>query len=230
MVKIYNSSKEAIADMQNGSSIMIGGFGICGIPENLLRAIEEKGIKDLSVISLTAHIDDYGLGVLIKNKKVKKMIASYIGENSEIERQYFNNEIELELIPQGTFAERMRAKGAGIPAFYVPAGVGTEVANGKEVRIINGKEYILEEALGADYAIIKAWKADTMGNLIFRRTAKNFNPVMATAGTITIAEVEEIVPAGELDPDFIHTPGMYVQRLIKGEYFEKKIERLTTSD
>ncbi len=230
MVKIYNSSKEAIADIQNGSSIMIGGFGICGIPENLLRAIEEKGIKDLSVISLTAHIDDYGLGVLIKNKKVKKMIASYIGENSEIERQYFNNEIELELIPQGTFAERMRAKGAGIPAFYVPAGVGTEVANGKEVRIINGKEYILEEALGADYAIIKAWKADTMGNLIFRRTAKNFNPVMATAGTITIAEVEEIVPAGELDPDFIHTPGMYVKRLIKGEYFEKKIERLTTSD
>ncbi|MBN2695530.1 CoA transferase subunit A [bacterium] len=227
MVKIYESSTEVIKDVVSGSTIMIGGFGICGIAENLLRALYNSGSDKLNLITLTAHIDGYGVGKLIDAKRVKSMIASYIGENKEVERQYFNGEIEIDLIPQGTFAERMRAQGVGIPAFYSPVGVGTEVAEGKEVRVINGKEYILEEALGADFAFVKAWKADTKGNLVYRKTAKNFNPVMATAGKITIAEVEEIVPAGELDPNEIDTPGIYVQRLVKGEFFEKKIERLT---
>ncbi len=227
MVKIYESSAEAIEDVECGSSIMVGGFGICGIAENLLRALYDSEVDELHLITLTAHIDGYGVGRLIDAKRVKSMIASYIGENKEVERQYFNGEIDIDLIPQGTFAERMRAMGAGIPAFYSSVGVGTEVAEGKEVRVINGKEYILEEALGADFAFVKAWKADTKGNLVYRKTAKNFNPVMATAGKITIAEVEEIVPAGDLDPNEIDTPGIYVQRLVKGEFFEKKIERLT---
>ena len=230
MAKFYNSSLEAIEDLKDGASIMIGGFGLCGIPENLLRALENKKTGNLKIISNTAHTDKFGLGPIFKNKQIKSMITSYLGENPIASDQYFNDEIDVTLTPQGTIAETIRANAAGIPAFYVATGVGTEVAEGKEIRVFNGKEYILEKALGADYAFIKAWKADTEGNLIYRKTAKNFNPVMATSGKITIVEVEEIVEAGELDPDYITTPSIYIQRVVRGEYFDKPIEFLTTSD
>ena len=206
---------------------MVGGFGLCGIPENAIAQLAKSGIKDLTCISNNAGVDDFGLGLLLQNKQVKKMISSYVGENDEFERQMLSGELEVELIPQGTLAERCRAGGAGIPAFFTPAGYGTEVAEGKEARLFNGKWHILEHALTADFSLVKAWKGDTEGNLVFKATARNFNPMMATAGKITVVEVEELVPAGELNPNEIHTPGIYVQRIFKGEKFEKRIEQRT---
>jgi 3-oxoacid CoA-transferase subunit A len=206
---------------------MVGGFGLCGIPENSIAHLVKMKKKNLTCISNNAGVDDFGLGLLLQNKQVKKMISSYVGENDEFERQMLSGELEVDLIPQGSLAERCRAGGAGIPAFFTPAGFGTEVADGKEVRIFNGKPHILESALTADFAIVKAWKGDTEGNLIYKATARNFNPMMAMAGKITIAEVEELVPAGELDPNQIHTPGIFVQRIFKGDKFEKRIEQRT---
>jgi 3-oxoacid CoA-transferase subunit A len=206
---------------------MIGGFGLCGIPENAIKELVKMGVKDLTCISNNAGVDDYGLGLLLQAKQIKKMISSYVGENDEFERQMLSGELEVDLIPQGSLAERCRAGGAGIPAFFTPAGYGTEVAVGKEVRIFNNKPHILEQALTADFSIVKAWKGDTEGNLIYKATAMNFNPMMAMAGKITIAEVEELVPAGTLDPNFIHTPGIFVQRVFQGEVFEKRIEQRT---
>lgn len=226
MKKIYTNFDEAVSQVKDGMTIMVGGFGIVGIPENLIKSLSETEVKDLTVISNNCGIDGWGLGLLLEKKQIKHMIASYVGENKEFERQLLNNEIEVTLVPQGTLAEKIRAGGAGIPAFYTPAGVGTPIAEGKETRVFNGKEYLLEESLIADVSLIRAWKADTHGNLIFRKTARNFNPIMAAAGKFTIAEVEEIVEVGELDPDEIHTPGIYVQALIQGDQ-EKRIERLT---
>lgn len=205
---------------------MVGGFGLCGIPENAILALVEKGVKDLTVISNNCGVDDWGLGLLLKNKQIKKMVGSYVGENKEFERQVLSGEIEVELIPQGTLAEKIRAGGAGIPAFYTPAGVGTPIAEGKETRMFNGKEYLLEEALTADFSIVRAWKGDKMGNLVYHKTARNFNPMIAAAGRVTIAEVENMYEVGELDPNSIHTPSIYVQTLIEGNQ-EKRIERLT---
>lgn len=210
----------------DGMTIMAGGFGLCGIPENLIRAIHESGVKDLTVISNNAGVDDFGLGVLLKTRQVKKMISSYVGENKEFERQYLNGELELEFNPQGTLAERCRAGGAGIPGFYTKTGVGTLIAEGKEHKEFNGETYILETGLVADLSIVKAWKADHEGNLVYRKTARNFNPMMATAGKVTVAEVEELVETGEIDPDHIHTPGIFVKRIVKGA-FEKRIEQRT---
>jgi 3-oxoacid CoA-transferase subunit A len=207
---------------------MVGGFGLCGIPENSIAELVKLGTKNLTCISNNAGVDDFGLGLLLQQKQVKKMISSYVGENEEFERQMLSGELEVDLIPQGSLAERCRAGGAGIPAFFTPAGFGTEVAEGKEMRVFNGKPHILETALTADFALVKAWKGDTEGNLIFKATARNFNPMMAMAGSITVAEVEELVPAGELDPNEIHTPGIFVQRIFKGERFEKRIEQRTT--
>ncbi|MBA2875361.1 CoA transferase subunit A [Thermaerobacillus caldiproteolyticus] len=226
MKPVYTDFVEAVKDIQDGMTIMVGGFGLCGIPENLILALAETGVKNLTVISNNCGIDDWGLGILLKNRQIKKMIGSYVGENKEFERQVLSGEIEVELIPQGTLAEKIRAGGAGIPAFYTPAGVGTPVAKGKETRVFHGREYLLEEALTADFSLIRAWKADKMGNLVYRKTARNFNPMIAAAGKVTIAEVEELVDIGELDPDHIHTPSIYVQRLIVGKQ-EKRIERLT---
>ncbi|MFM7300826.1 MAG: CoA transferase subunit A, partial [Crocinitomicaceae bacterium] len=211
----------------DGMTLMIGGFGLCGIPENSIAQLVKLGVKNLTCISNNAGVDDFGLGLLLQTKQIKKMISSYVGENDEFERQMLSGELKVELIPQGSLAERCRAGGAGIPAFFTPAGYGTEVAEGKEVRVYNGKPHILESALTADYAIVKAWKGDTEGNLIFKATARNFNPMMAMAGKITIAEVEELVPAGTLDPDQIHTPGIFVQRIFQGTHFEKRIEQRT---
>jgi 3-oxoacid CoA-transferase subunit A len=227
MNKVVNNVEEALAGIVDGMTLMVGGFGLCGIPENSIAQLVKMGTKDLTCISNNAGVDDFGLGLLLQKKQIKKMISSYVGENDEFERQMLSGELEVDLIPQGSLAERCRAGGAGIPAFYTPAGFGTEVAEGKEVKIFNGKPHILEAALTADYALVKAWKADTAGNLIFKATARNFNPMMAMAGKITIAEVEEIVPAGELDPNFIHTPSIFVQRVFKGERFEKRIEQRT---
>jgi 3-oxoacid CoA-transferase subunit A len=227
MKPIYTDFVEAVKDIKDGMTIMGGGFGLCGIPENLILALAETGVKDLTVISNNCGIDDWGLGILLKNRQIKKMIGSYVGENKEFERQVLSGELEVELVPQGTLAEKIRAGGAGIPAFYTPAGVGTPIAEGKEKRVFNGKEYLLEEAFTADFSLVRAWKADKMGNLVYRKTARNFNPMIAAAGKITIAEVEELVEIGELDPDHIHTPSIYVQRLIVGKQ-EKRIERLTT--
>ncbi len=227
MNKTVESAAAAIEGIQSGMTLMLGGFGLCGIPENCIRALTETQITDLTCISNNAGVDDFGLGLLLQKKQIKKMISSYVGENKEFERQMLSGELEVELIPQGTLAERCRATGAGIPAFFTPAGYGTEVAEGKEVREFDGKMYIMERAFKADYAIVKAWKGDTEGNLIYKATARNFNPLMATAGRITIAEVEELVPAGELDPNAIHTPGIFVQRILKGEKFEKRIEQRT---
>ncbi|HZG59966.1 MAG TPA: CoA transferase subunit A [Anoxybacillus sp.] len=227
MKPIYTDFVEAVKDIKDGMTIMVGGFGLCGIPENLILALAETGVKDLTVISNNCGIDDWGLGILLKNRQIKKMIGSYVGENKEFERQVLSGELEVELVPQGTLAEKIRAGGAGIPAFYTPAGVGTPIAEGKEKRVFNGKEYLLEEAFTADFSLVRAWKADKMGNLVYRKTARNFNPMIAAAGKITIAEVEELVEIGELDPDHIHTPSVYVQRLIVGKQ-EKRIERLTT--
>lgn len=227
MNKVVNNVEEAIAGIEDGMTLMVGGFGLCGIPENAIAHLAKSGIKDLTCISNNAGVDDFGLGLLLQNKQVKKMISSYVGENDEFERQMLSGELEVELIPQGTLAERCRAGGAGIPAFFTPAGYGTEVAEGKEARLFNGKWHILEHALTADFALVKAWKGDTEGNLVFKATARNFNPMMATAGKITVVEVEELVPAGELNPNEIHTPGIYVQRIFKGEKFEKRIEQRT---
>jgi 3-oxoacid CoA-transferase subunit A len=227
MNKVVKDVEEALVGVEDGMTLMVGGFGLCGIPENSIDQLVKMKVKNLTCISNNAGVDDFGLGLLLQNKQVKKMISSYVGENDEFERQMLSGELEVDLIPQGSLAERCRAGGAGIPAFFTPAGYGTEVADGKEVRIFNGKPHILESALTADFAIVKAWKGDTEGNLIFKATARNFNPMMAMAGKITIAEVEELVPAGELDPNQIHTPGIFVQRIFKGEKFEKRIEQRT---
>ena len=227
MNKVYKTAEEAVFDIGNGKVIMLGGFGLCGIPENCIAALVKKGVNNLTCISNNAGVDDFGIGLLLKKKQLKKMIASYVGENAEFERQLLSGELEVELIPQGTLATRCMAAGYGMPAIFTPAGVGTEVAEGKETREFNGKEYLLEYAFDADFALVKAWKGDTAGNLIYKETARNFNPSMAMAGKITIAEVEELVDAGELDPNEIHTPGIYVQRIFKGAAFEKRIEQRT---
>lgn len=228
MKQVCTSFEEAVADIEDGATIAVGGFGLCGIPENSILALVEKGVKDLTIISNNCGVDDWGLGLLLKNKQIKKMISSYVGENQEFERQFLSGDIEVELTPQGTLAEKIRAGGAGIPAFYTPAGVGTPIAEGKEVRTFNGREYVLEESLVADFSIVRAWKGDKMGNLIYNKTARNFNPIIAAAGKVTIAEVEELVEVGELDSNFIHTPSVYVQRIIQGDQ-EKRIERRTVS-
>jgi 3-oxoacid CoA-transferase subunit A len=225
--KKVSNAAEACLDIKSGMTIMLGGFGLCGIPENCIQALVDLKINDLTCISNNAGIDDFGLGYLLRYKQIKKMISSYVGENEEFERQMLSGELEVDLIPQGSLAERCRAAGAGIPAFFTPAGYGTEISKGKEVRDYNGKPHILETALTADFAIVKAWKGDTAGNLIYKGTARNFNPLMAMAGKITIAEVEELVPAGELDPNQIHTPGIFVQRIIQGEKYEKRVEQRT---
>ncbi len=230
MNKVVKNANEAIRDLEDNMTLMLGGFGLCGIPEKTIQAMHDKGVKGLTCISNNAGVDDFGLGVLLERHQIKKMISSYVGENAEFERQLLSGELEVELNPQGTLAERCRAGGAGIPAFYVPAGYGTEVAEGKEVREFDGKMYLLETALTADFAVVKAWKGDTAGNLIYRHTANNFNNMMAMAGKITIAEVEELVPAGELDPNCIHTPGIFVQRIFQGKDYEKRIEFATVSD
>ena len=225
--KIVLDAKDACKDIKSGSTIMLGGFGLCGIPENCIEALVNLKIKDLTCISNNAGIDEFGLGFLLKNKQIKKMISSYVGENDEFERQMLSGELIVDLIPQGSLAERCRAGGAGIPAFFTPAGYGTEISEGKEVRTFNGKPHILETALKADFAIVKAWKGDTLGNLVYKGTARNFNPSMAMAGKITIAEVEELVAPGILDPNEIHTPGIFIQRIFQGEKYEKRIEQRT---
>ena len=230
MNKVVKNAHEAIQGIKNNMTVMFGGFGLSGIPENTINELSKTDIKGLVCISNNCGIDDFGLGLLLNNRQIKKMVASYVGENAEFERQLLSGEIDVELLPQGSLAEKIRAGGAGIPAFYVPAGYGTEVGIGKESREFNGKMHLLEHALTADYAVVKAWKGDTHGNLIFKHTANNFNNMMAMAGKITIAEVEELVPAGELDPNCIHTPGIFVQRIFQGVDYEKRIEMLTVSD
>ena len=225
--KIVDNIEQALEGVESNMTFMFGGFGLSGIPENAIASLSQKEIFGLTCISNNAGVDDFGLGLLLKRKQIKKMISSYVGENAEFERQMLSGELEVDLIPQGSLAERCRAAGAGIPAFFTPAGYGTEVALGKEVREYNGKPHILETALTADFAFVKAWKGDTAGNLIFKGTARNFNPLMAMAGKITVAEVEELVPAGELDPNQIHTPGIFVQRIFQGEKYEKRIEQRT---
>jgi 3-oxoacid CoA-transferase subunit A len=227
MSKVVANADEAIMHIQDGAVLMLGGFGLCGIPENCIAALVRKGVKDLTCISNNAGVDDFGIGLMLQKKQVRKMISSYVGENAEFERQLLSGELEVELIPQGTLATRCLAAGYGIPAIYTPAGAGTEVAEGKEIRSFNGKEYLLEYAFEAHYAIVRAWKGDTEGNLIYHETARNFNPLMAMAGKVTIAEVEHLVPAGELDPDCIHTPGIYIHRIFQGLDYEKRIEQRT---
>src|SRR5690606_37480353 len=225
--KVVNNADEAIRDIQDGMTLMLGGFGLCGIPENCIAALVKKEVKNLTCISNNAGVDDFGIGLMLQTRQVKKMISSYVGENAEFERQLLSGELDVELIPQGTLATRCMAAGYGMPAVFTPAGVGTEVAEGKETRVFNGKTYLLEHAFDADFAIVKAWKGDTHGNLIFKETARNFNPMMAMAGKVTIAEVEELVPAGQLDPNEIHTPGIYVHRIFQGKDYEKRIEQRT---
>ncbi len=227
MQKVYANADEAIADIRDGATLMLGGFGLCGIPENGIAALVRSGVKNLTCISNNAGVDDFGIGLMLQTKQVKKMISSYVGENAEFERQLLSGELEVELIPQGTLATRCMAAGYGMPAVFTPAGVGTEVAEGKEIRTFNGKDYLMEMAFDADFALVKAWKGDTHGNLVFKATARNFNPLMAMAGKVTIAEVEELVPAGSLDPDQIHTPGIYVHRIFEGTNYEKRIEQRT---
>jgi 3-oxoacid CoA-transferase subunit A len=227
MNKVYTGAAAAIHDITDNSVLMLGGFGLCGIPENCIAALVASGIKNVTCISNNAGVDDFGIGLMLKQRQVKKMISSYVGENAEFERQLLSGELEVELIPQGTLATRCMAAGYGMPAFFTPAGVGTEVAEGKETRNFNGKEYLMEHAFEADFALVKAWKGDTDGNLIYKETARNFNPLMAMAGKITIAEVEELVPAGQLDPNSIHTPGIYVHRIFEGSNYEKRIEQRT---
>lgn len=229
MNKVVAGADEACQDIFNGATIMLGGFGLCGIPENCIAALVRKKVNGLTCISNNAGVDDFGIGLLLKQKQVKKMISSYVGENAEFERQLLSGELIVDLIPQGTLATRCMAAGYGIPAIYTPAGVGTEIADGKEVRSFDGKEYLLEMAFEADFALVKAWKGDSQGNLVFRATARNFNPLMAMAGKISIVEVEELVPAGELDPDLIHTPGIYVHRIFQGSNYEKRIEQRTVA-
>ncbi|GAA4428181.1 CoA transferase subunit A [Pontibacter saemangeumensis] len=225
--KTVENARAALLGIQDGMTLMLGGFGLCGIPENAIQELLRLGIKDLTCISNNAGVDDFGIGLLLQKRQVKKMISSYVGENAEFERQLLAGELEVDLIPQGTLAERIRAGGAGIPAFFTPAGFGTEVGEGKEAREFNGKMYLMETWLKADFSFVKAWKGDTAGNLIYKGTARNFNPMMATAGKITVAEVEELVPAGELDPNMIHTPGIFVQRIFQGKNYEKRIEQRT---
>jgi len=227
MNKLSKNADDAIKDITDGQTLMLGGFGLCGIPENCIEALVKKGIKNLTCISNNAGVDDFGIGLMLQKKQVKKMIASYVGENIEFERQLLSGELEVELIPQGTLATRCMAAGYGMPAIFTPAGVGTEVAEGKEIRTFDGKEYLLETAFEADFAIVKAWKGDRSGNLIYKDTARNFNPLMAMAAKITIAEVEELVEDGELDPNFIHTPGIFVQHIFQGTDYEKRIEQRT---
>ncbi len=226
-MKVFTNADDAIFDIHDGATLMLGGFGLCGIPENSIAAIVKKGVKNLTCISNNAGVDDFGIGLMLHQKQVKKMISSYVGENAEFERQLLSGELEVELIPQGTLATRCMASGYGMPAIFTPAGVGTEIAEGKEIRNFNGKDYLMELAFNADFAIVKAWKGDTEGNLIYKATARNFNPLMAMAGKITIAEVEELVPAGELDANMIHTPGIFVHRIFEGSNYEKRIEQLT---
>jgi 3-oxoacid CoA-transferase subunit A len=227
MQKIFASAAEAVADVPDGATIMAGGFGLSGIPENLIRALRDKGARDLTAISNNCGVDDFGLGLLLQRGLIKKMISSYVGENKTFERQFLSGELDVELCPQGTLSERIRAGGAGIPAFFTATGYGTVVADGKDIRWFDGRAYVMERALTSDFSFVKAWKGDAMGNLVYRRTARNFNPMMAEAGRITVAEVEEIVPVGSLDPDHIHTPGIFVQRVVLGAMYEKRIERRT---
>jgi 3-oxoacid CoA-transferase subunit A len=227
MNKVVVGAREAVADIADGVTIMMGGFGLCGIPENLIAALRDHGAKNLTIISNNAGVDDFGIGLLLQRRLVKKMISTYVGENRLFEELVLNGELQIELNPQGTFAERIRAGGAGIGGFFTPTGYGTIIAEGKETRAWNGKHFVLELPLRADYAFVKAWRGDRYGNLVYRKTARNFNPIMATAADITIAEVEELVEPGELDPDFVHTPGIYVQRIFQGRHFEKRIERRT---
>lgn len=226
-MKVQTTIDEALQGIEDGATLMVGGFGLVGIPEKLIRGLRDKGVKGLTVISNNCGVDDFGLGILLKNRQIRKMVSSYVGENKEFERQFLSGELEVELVPQGTLAERIRAGGAGIPAFYTPAGVGTPVADGKEVRRFGEKEYLLEHALVADFALVKAWKGDEAGNLVYNKTSRNFNPMMAAAAKITVAEVEELYPAGALDPNGFHTPGIYVQRIIACSGYEKPIERRT---
>jgi 3-oxoacid CoA-transferase subunit A len=231
MGKVYKSAAAALEGVLfDGMTIMSGGFGLCGIPENLILTLRESGVKNLTVISNNAGVDDFGLGLLLQTRQIKKMISSYVGENETFEKQYLSGELELEFNPQGTLAERIRAGGAGIPGFYTKTGVGTLIAQGKEQKVFDGETYILETGLNADLSIVKAWKGDAEGNLVYRMTARNFNPMMATAGKVTVAEVEEIVPVGALDPDCIHTPGIFVQRLVQGAHYEKRIEKRTVRE
>lgn len=227
MNKVFNNADDAINDVHDGAMLLLGGFGLCGLPENCIAALVKKQVKNLTCVSNNAGVDDFGIGLMLKQRQLKKMIASYVGENAEFERQLLSGELEVELIPQGTLATRCMATGYGMPAIFTPAGIGTEVATGKEIRNFNGKDYLMEMAFDADFAIVKAWKGDTMGNLVYRATARNFNPVMAMAGKITIAEVEELVEPGQLDPDHIHTPGIYVHRIFQGTNYEKRIEQRT---
>ena len=227
MNKVVRDADEAILDIPDGATLMAGGFGLCGIPENLIKALQRKGTKDLTVMSNNAGTSDYGLGLLLRTRQIRKMISTYVGENDLFERQFLSGELEVELVPQGTFAERIRAGGAGIPAFFTPTGFGTVVADGKETRRFGDRHYVLETALVADFALIKAYKGDRLGNLVYRRTARNFNPMMATAARVTIAEVEELVEPGALDPEAVHTPGLYVTRIFRGSNYEKRIEQRT---
>ncbi|WP_347940298.1 CoA transferase subunit A [Peribacillus simplex] len=230
MSKLLTSFDSAIQQIEDGATIIVGGFGLSGIPEKLIFALRNKGVKDLTIVSNNCGVDDWGLGILLENKQIKKMIASYVGENKLFEQQFLSGELEVELVPQGTLAERLRAGGAGIPAFYTATGVGTEVAKGKEHKEFDGRTYIMEKGIVGDFAFVKAWKADHFGNLVYRKTARNFNPVVATAGKVTLVEVEELVGTGELDPDEIHTSGVYVQKVLVGNDYEKRIEKLTTAN
>lgn len=227
--KVITSIEEVAANIQDGATIIVGGFGLCGIPEKMILALRDKGTKDLTIVSNNCGVDDWGLGLLLANKQIKKMISSYVGENKIFEKQFLSGELEVELVPQGTLAERIRAGGAGIPGFYTATGVGTPIAEGKEHKVFNGKTYLLEEGITGDYAFVKAWKGDKQGNLVFRKTARNFNPLAAMAGKVTIAEVEELVETGELNPDEIHTPSIYVQHVFHGQTYEKRIERRMTT-
>ena len=227
MNKVLPGAAEAVARIPDGATIMMGGFGLCGIPENLIAALHARGTKALTIVSNNAGVDDFGIGILLRARQVRKMVSTYVGENKEFERQFLTGELEVELVPQGTFAERIRAGGAGIGGFFTPTGYGTLVAEGKETRVIDGKPYVLERPLHADFAFVKAWKGDSVGNLVYRRTARNFNPVMATAADVTIAEVEHLVEPGEIDPDDVHTPGIFVKHIIEGARYEKRIEKRT---
>jgi len=227
MNKVISGAREAVERIPDGAVILMGGFGLCGIPENLIGALREKGTRDLTIVSNNAGVDDFGIGLLLQTRQVKKMVSTYVGENDTFERQFISGELEVELVPQGTFAERLRAGGAGIPAFYTPTGVGTPVAEGKEVRTFDGREYLLERAIRGNFAFVKAWKGDRSGNLIYRKTARNFNPMIATAADYTIAEVEHLVEPGELDPDAVVTPGIYVDAIFQGTHYEKRIEQRT---
>jgi 3-oxoacid CoA-transferase subunit A len=227
MQKVVANAAEAVADVPDGATIMMGGFGVCGVPEHLIIALHERGVRDLTIVSNNAGVDGHGVGLLLKARQIRKMVSSYVGENKEFERQFLEKEIEVELVPQGTFAERIRAGGAGIGGFYTPTGVGTLAAEGKETRTIGGREYVLELPLKADYAFVKAWTGDAVGNLVYRRTTRNFNPMMATAATTTIAEVERLVEPGAIDPDLVHTPGLFVQRIIAGGAYSRRVEKRT---